>query len=54
MIKWIELENFKCHRQFKEKLNQVNILAGGNAAGKSSVIQAILLAGKSYQNIERG
>ncbi len=54
MIKWIELENFKCHRQFKEKLNQVNILAGGNAAGKSSVIQAILLAVKSYQNIERG
>lgn len=53
MIKRIELENFKCHKKFEMDLNQINILAGGNASGKSSVIQAILLAIKSYQNIER-
>lgn len=53
MIKRLELENFKCHRKFQEDFNQINILAGGNAAGKSSVIQAILLAVKSYQNIDK-
>ena len=53
MIKRIELENFKCHRRFEEDLNQITILTGGNAAGKSSVVQAILLAVKSYQNIDK-
>ncbi len=53
MIERIELENFKCHRKFEENLNQINILTGGNAAGKSSIIQAILLAIKSYQNVDK-
>lgn len=53
MIKRIQLQNFKCHRIFEEDLKQINILAGGNAAGKSSIIQAILLAVKSYQNIDK-
>lgn len=53
MIEQIKLENFKCHRNFEGKLNQINLLAGGNAAGKSSIIQAILLAVKSCQNIDR-
>lgn len=52
MIKRLQMENFKCHRKFEEEFNQINILAGGNATGKSSVIQAILLAVKSYQSIE--
>lgn len=52
MIERIELENFKCHRKFEGDLNQINLLAGGNAAGKSSIIQAILLAVKSYQNLD--
>ena len=53
MIERIVLENFKCHRKFEGNLNQINILAGGNAAGKSSIIQAILLAIKSCQNVDR-
>ena len=53
MIQKIDLENFKCHKNFKEKLNQITILTGANATGKSSVIQAILLAVNSYKNIEK-
>ncbi len=53
MIKRIELENFKCHRKFEEDFAQITILTGSNASGKSSIIQAILLAIKSFQNIER-
>jgi len=53
VIERIELENFKCHRKFSADFDQINILAGGNAAGKSSIIQAILLAMKCYQNIDR-
>ncbi len=43
IIKSIELKNFKCHSSFKEDLNCLTILAGENSAGKSSVIQSILL-----------
>lgn len=43
IIKSIELKNFKCHSSFKEDLNSLTILAGENSAGKSSVIQSILL-----------
>lgn len=53
MIQRIELENFKSHRMFREDLNNITILTGGNAAGKSSVIQAILLAVRSYQELDR-
>lgn len=53
MIQKIDLENFKCHKNFKEELNQITILTGANATGKSSVIQAILLAANSYKNIEK-
>ena len=42
-IRKIKLENFKCHEQLEENLADITILAGENAAGKSSVIQAILL-----------
>ena len=37
------IENFKCHNKFQEDLGGINILAGENAAGKSSIIQSILL-----------
>lgn len=40
-------------QNFKEELNQITILTGANATGKSSVIQAILLAVNSYRNIEK-
>ncbi len=44
MIQSLELKNFKCFDQLKLQLAKMNILAGSNAAGKSSVIQALLLA----------
>lgn len=44
MIKLIELKNFKCFEHLKMPLSKLTILAGGNAAGKSTVMQALLLA----------
>jgi len=44
MIKSIELKNFKCFNHIKLPLSKLTILAGGNAAGKSTVMQALLLA----------
>ena len=43
IINKICLENFKCHEKLIEELAGITILAGENAAGKSSIIQAILL-----------
>ena len=43
VIDSIELKNFKCHTSFTEKLNNITILAGENSAGKSSIIQSLLL-----------
>lgn len=53
MLQKLKLENFKCHKYFEENLNQITILTGANATGKSSIIQAILLAVSSYNSIEK-
>lgn len=47
-IERISLKNFKCHKNFEIDLAELNILTGSNAAGKSSLIQALLLAYKSW------
>lgn len=44
MLTKIEFENFKSLKKIELSLSQINILAGGNAAGKSSVIQGLLFA----------
>ncbi len=44
MISSIEVKNFKCFDYLRLPLSKLTILAGGNAAGKSTVIQALLLA----------
>ena len=44
MIKKIKLENFKCFPELELPLSELTILAGANAVGKSSIVQAILLA----------
>lgn len=44
MIKAVELKNFKCFNNLRLSLSELTILAGGNATGKSTVIQALLLA----------
>ena len=43
MIKSLKLTNFKCFRNEEIAFESLTILAGANASGKSSVIQALLL-----------
>ncbi len=42
-IKTIKLNNFKTFKDVEIDLNYLNILAGSNSVGKSSIIQALLL-----------
>lgn len=49
----IILKNFKCHKNFQTVIKKLNILTGGNAAGKSSLVQALLLAFKSWEECEK-
>ncbi len=49
----ILLKNFKCHKSFEIEIEKLNILTGSNAAGKSSFVQALLLAFKSWEECEK-
>ncbi len=44
MIKSMELINFKCFNHIQIPLSDLTIFAGSNASGKSTIIQALLLA----------
>ncbi|MCQ4153758.1 MAG: AAA family ATPase, partial [Archaeoglobi archaeon] len=45
IIKEISLKNFKSHRNTKIQFEKgINLIAGGNGAGKSSILEAILVA----------
>ena len=48
MLTSLELKNFKCFEQMQIDLKNVNIFAGVNGVGKSTVIQALLLLRQSY------
>lgn len=50
MIRNIIMKNFKCFTDSKISLKQMTILTGANAAGKSSVIQALLLSLETLNN----
>lgn len=52
-IEKIILKNFKCHKNFETDMKKLNILTGSNAAGKSSLVQALLLAFKSWETCEK-
>ena len=52
-IEQISAKNFKCHKNLELELSSFNILAGSNAAGKSSLLQAILLGYKSWKEYEK-
>lgn len=43
MIRNLKLHNFKIHKDLNLNLNSLTVFAGYNSAGKSSVIQALLL-----------
>lgn len=48
MLTNIQLDNFKCFRHIGLKLSNLTVLTGNNGAGKSSLIQALLLLRQSY------
>ena len=50
MIKELQLENFKCFEKESIQLAELNLLAGLNGMGKSTVIQSLLLLRQNYEN----
>lgn len=46
MLSKIEINNFKCFSDVALELKPLTLITGTNSSGKSSVLQAILLAGK--------
>lgn len=44
MIDRIDIKNFKCFPEATIRLKDINVFTGVNAAGKSTIIQAMLLA----------
>lgn len=48
MIREISMKNFKCFQELTIPLKNVNVLAGTNGMGKSTIIQSILLLRQSY------
>src|SRR5579863_5179694 len=47
MISSISLRNFKCFKSLKIGLGRMNVFAGVNGAGKSTVLQSILMLRQS-------
>lgn len=52
MIKKIRLKNFKCFTEQEVPMENLTILAGANASGKSSIVQAILLAKETTETLK--
>jgi predicted ATPase len=52
MIKNIDISNYKCFTIQRIHLNRITILAGANSAGKSSVIQSILLSRIAFERLQ--
>ena len=50
MIESVGVTNFKCFKKAEIKLNNLTLLTGSNSSGKSTVIQAILLAAHNISN----
>ena len=49
MIRELHLQNFKCFEDQKFRLRPLTLLTGLNGAGKSTVLQSLLLLRQSYQ-----
>lgn len=49
MINNLTIRNFKCFENLSVELSNLNVFAGINSMGKSSVIQAILLLRQAYE-----
>lgn len=48
MIEIVQVKNFKSIKELEIKFSDLNVLAGVNGSGKSSIIQSILLAKKYF------
>ena len=48
MIDSIQLDNFKCFKRLYIPLKPLTLIAGANGAGKSSIIQSLLLLRQSF------
>ncbi len=50
MINQIVIENYKCFKKLSLELSNLNVLAGVNSMGKSSIIQVLLLLRQAFSN----
>lgn len=50
LIERIQLKYFKCHDTLDEEMKNITILAGENGAGKSTIIQSLLLHSEAKQH----
>lgn len=50
MIKYLEVNNFKSHKNTKIDLANLTVFCGSNSVGKSSVFQPLLLLREAYLN----
>ena len=48
-INFLRIENFKCFRDLRVNFKNITVLAGGNACGKSSVIQIFRYINQLYE-----
>ena len=44
----LRIENFKCFQDKTINFSNLTVLAGGNGAGKSTVIQSLLILAQSF------
>lgn len=49
MISRLKLMNFKCFESINIEMSNLNVLAGINSMGKSTIVQALLLLRQSYE-----
>lgn len=49
MINRLVLDNFKCFEHMEVEFSNLNVLAGINSMGKSTLIQALLLLRQAYE-----
>ena len=49
MIRFLDLHNFKCFNFAELSLKNLTLVTGKNAAGKSTVLQSLLLLRQSYE-----
>jgi predicted ATPase len=50
MISFLGLVNFKCFKSIRLELGAINVLAGMNGAGKSTIIQSLLAIRQSWES----